>query len=47
MCKSCKQIRWYVCGLSQPGGLLVTVAAVTTALLQGEEESTDVTVIHR
>lgn len=47
MCKSCKQIRSYVCGLSQPGGLLVTVAAVTTAVLQGEEESTDVTAIHR
>lgn len=29
--------------VSQPGGLLVTVAAVTTAVLQGEEESTDVT----
>lgn len=37
MCKSCKQIRWYVCGLSQPGGLLVTVAAVTTAVISAEQ----------
>lgn len=36
MCKSCKQMR--SCG-SQPGGLLVAVAAVPTAFLQREPES--------
>lgn len=37
MCKSCKQK--IVCmSVSQPGGFLVAVAAVTTAFLQGEAD---------